>query len=782
MRCISAASLLLLLSAAVAAQAAEVKSLHDGKWSDAKTWAGGHLPAGGDTVVIAAGTRVVYDADSAAVLPAIRVAGVLSFARDRNTTLHVAVLRVGDGDADDAVTGVEDVHDHDHAHHHAAAAPDAAAPQPTLEVGTVTDPIPAPFTARIALHYIDGMDKDKAPAIICRPGARMDFAGAPMNRTWVKLGDDVKVGDATVKLAEPVTGWRVGDEVIVTASAPEETNDGKAHQTERLRITKIEGQTLTLDKPLAFAHYGHGDFRSEVANLSRTVVVESAAPYDVPGHTMYHYDAAGSISYARFDHLGKPGSLGRYPIHFHQVRDTMRGSSVVGAAIVDSFNRWVTIHGTDYMVIRDCVGYRSRGHGFFLEDGSESYNVFDRNLGVGAANAPQLPHQALPFDPNDGAAFWWANGRNTFVRNVACENDHYGYRYDSHKSSDFDAMMDVRTAGGSTSKIDIRTIPIFRFQNNETHSEGLYGFAFAGTAGVGPDTSHPHTLRDLSAWQVHYALRSELPTMWVENVVMDHDVYGVYRPWFDHHVYRNISMNAITAEPFNRGMDDDSYQHGPITVDGLTFSGMRGGNEMPLIQISDDGAAKGIESHFRNVQVGERGDDRFWPLVNLGGGTRDDPKTPNGVPVYLHDWYGPGRTARIVSTKAKDQLADGRTYKKEPPLTGDSSVVTEVSGVEFPQLLKPIDDQPPATAILWPSANAAVKAGDLVILGTTTDDTATKRVTVNGVAAEDIGYNFHQWRVTLKNVKPSKLAIEALAEDAAGNVERTPHKIVVEVK
>ena len=58
------------------------------------------------------------------------------------------------------------------------------------------------------------------------------------------------------------------------------------------------------------------------------------------------------------------------------------------------------------------------------------YNVLDRNLAVQAKRGKRLPKQVLSFDPNDGAGFWWANGRNTFVRNVACENDQYGFRFE----------------------------------------------------------------------------------------------------------------------------------------------------------------------------------------------------------------------------------------------------------------------------------------------------------------------------------------------------------------
>ena len=142
-----------------------------------------------------------------------------------------------------------------------------------------------------------------------------------------------------------------------------------------------------------------------MANLSRNVIVESADPTGVRGHTMYHRGSSGSISYAEFRHLGKEGVLGKYSLHFHKVGDSMRGSSVVGASIWDSGNRWITIHGTNYLVVRDCVGYRSVGHGFYLEDGSEAYNILDRNLAVQAYAGKPLPGQFLPFDRNDGAGF-----------------------------------------------------------------------------------------------------------------------------------------------------------------------------------------------------------------------------------------------------------------------------------------------------------------------------------------------------------------------------------------
>ena len=69
----------------------------------------------------------------------------------------------------------------------------------------------------------------------------------------------------------------------------------------------------------------------------------------VRGHTMFHVDSKGAISYAEFRHLGKPGVLGRYSLHFHLAGDSMRGASVIGASTRDSGNRWITVHGTNYL-------------------------------------------------------------------------------------------------------------------------------------------------------------------------------------------------------------------------------------------------------------------------------------------------------------------------------------------------------------------------------------------------------------------------------------------------
>jgi hypothetical protein len=738
-----------------------IRSARSGPWSAEGTWEGGKVPGASARVQVRGGHTVEYDVESGPPIRSVHVAGALTFAREKDTRLEVGLIKIQPGgDASEDGFDCE------------AHLPDAppGGPRPALEVGTPGRPIAADRTALIRLVDFEGVDEDSWPAIVCC-GGRMDFHGAPLDRTWVKLGEAAGKGDATVTLAEPVRGWRVGDRVIVTGTrtlrAGEYRRDGA--ETEERIVRAIEGTRLTLDGPLEYEHSADGDYRGEVANLSRNVVVESADPGRARGHTMYHRGSAGSIGYAEFRHLGKEGTLGRYSLHFHRAGDTMRGSSVVGASIWDSGNRWITIHGTNYLVVRDCVGYGSVGHGFFLEDGTEVYNVLDRNLAVQARAGKPLKGQVLPFDKNDGAGFWWANSLNTFTRNVACENERYGYRFDATETGRLDLTLRVLRPDGSRREVDIRTLPFVRFEGNECHSDGLYGFNLGeGVDRVGPDERHPFVVRGMKIWGTQYAFRGQSPCVLLEGMRIFRCRYGIYHSNFDRHVYRDLAIVETPDEPFSSSHADNSVQHGVLTVDGLVFEDIRKGNAM-LIPITHYNAGGSAASHFRNVRrVG--GDGR--PLADLYGGKWLLPPTPKGVPIYFHDYFGPGRHAKVASARAADLLADGHAYGEVPSLTGEESRAAEVRDVAFPELLDPVDDRPPATVITLVSRLAT---GRLLVRGTTSDDGPVKRVLVNGREASATAGNFAEWEVVLDGPGPGEAEITAHAEDAAGNVEKLTH-------
>jgi len=535
------------LASRVQADAPFIQSARSGPWSSPSTWVGNRVPGGGSKVSINAKHTVVYDRESEDAIRMIHVTGVLTFSRERNTRLDVGLLKIGGDTTEDGFNMS--------AHAHSDV-------RPTVEVGSANDPIPAGRTALIRLAYIDGHDKESFPSIVCC-GGKFDLHGAPLSRTWLKLGAQVKKGDTEITLEEPVTGWKAGDRVIVTATT-RQNKVGKTYkpsvrdntQTEERIIQAVNGDKITLNEPLAFNHFCKGDYRGEVANLSRNVVVESADPSVARGHTMYHHGSAGSISYAELRHLGKNGVLGRYSLHYHLVRNSMRGSSVIGASIWNSGNRWITVHGTDYMVIRDCVGYNSVGHGFFLEDGTEVFNVFDRNLAVQATGTKPLPEQVLPFDHNDGAGFWWGNSRNTFTRNVACECDEYGFRGDIQKTAKFSPELSVPGPDGVRKRVDVRTLSFVRFEDNESHTQRRHAFNLqgldsqlkGGCDGVGPDAKHPYVIKNMRVWDAHWAFHTLSPSVMVDQFDVYHAEYGTWNQNYDHHSYRGMKLSDVTID------------------------------------------------------------------------------------------------------------------------------------------------------------------------------------------------------------------------------------------
>jgi hypothetical protein len=501
---------------------------------------------------VRAGHVVVFDIETKGPIRSIHVAGTLRFDPERDTRLEVGLIKFQSGDdagesgfdCEDHVTGVR-----------------SESERAVLEVGTALQPIAKGRKALIRLAPVKGLDPENCPAIVCC-GGRMDFHGAALSRSWVKLGATARKGTAEVELAEAADGWRVGDRVIVTATHKQKVPDqGKVPinrikpETEERIVRSIEGRKLRLDSPLAFNHSANEGQRGEVANLSRNVIVESAEPATSRGHTMYHRYSSGSISYAEFRHLGKTGRLGKYSLHFHRVGDTMRGSSVVGASIWDSGNRWLTIHGTNSLVVRDCVGFRSVGHGFFLEDGTEVENILDGNLAVQALEGSPLAGQVFSFDRNEGAGFWWVNSFNAFVRNVAVECDQYGFRYEAPLAKDFEGTLTVRGPDDARRTVDVRTLPFLRFEDNEAHGQRRYGFNLGGGPGIGdvggvgdagPDKGHPFVIRGLRVWESHWAFSPAAPSVILDNVEISRCDFGLWRPHYERHSYRDVKIHQTT--------------------------------------------------------------------------------------------------------------------------------------------------------------------------------------------------------------------------------------------
>ncbi|HKB38741.1 MAG TPA: hypothetical protein VKD72_20025, partial [Gemmataceae bacterium] len=433
----------------------------------------------------------------------------------------------------------------------------------------------------------------------------------------------------------------------------------------------------------------------------------------------------------------------------------------------------------------DTVGYRSLGHGFFLEDGTEVHNVLDHNLAVGARKTRPLPGQALKFDSNRGAGYWWANSLNTFTRNVAADNDEYGFWYESLAP----LVLPIRQPDGSRKKVDIRTLPFVRFDDNEIHSNYSFGgmeLSIDGTAddSVGPDTKHPFVIRNRLIWNTHYGMNYKIPSLLMEGVRLHNVLYGIRGiENGNNHAYRNITIRGnrggvdLFGVSTNRGLGKRTVR---LTVDGLTYEGVRGTiHDAPLIMVHDERSAPGNFAHFRNVKHSDRVQDSPRALAWVGRYERVDQKRSpkftdarglHVMPLYFHDFYGPGRHARVVAPYSKDYVADSSKYRNEDPVTArdgwhefyTGSRVTEVRDIEFPKVLDPVDDLSPPTVITHINK---VGGGKVVVRGSTADNGTVKRVLVNGKEARALASNFAEWEITLD----SATRLEAQAEVRTDN-------------
>jgi hypothetical protein len=142
-----------------------IKSVRNGDWSSPKTWEPPRVPKTGDRVLVSRLTRVRYDVANKNVIRMVQVVGVLDFARDRNTELNVAILKVQNSDKCSESGFACDFRGVNRQGEPGTLFPSE---RPQLLVGTPESPIPAKHTAKIRLHYIPGMDKSNTPDTFIR--------------------------------------------------------------------------------------------------------------------------------------------------------------------------------------------------------------------------------------------------------------------------------------------------------------------------------------------------------------------------------------------------------------------------------------------------------------------------------------------------------------------------------------------------------------------------------------------------------------------------------------
>jgi cell migration-inducing and hyaluronan-binding protein len=391
------------------------------RWSDPATWPDKKVPAKDAVVTIAKDMNVILDV-SPPPLHGIELNGTLSFADNKDLELTTEWIMV----------------------HGALEIGTEAKPHTRKATITLTDNVKGEDMSGV------GGTSDRSDRGIMMMGGTLSLHGNRTN-SWTKLSKTADAGSNSIDVLN-AAGWRVGD-LIVLAST-----DFDPHQAERRTIAAIRGNTITLDKKLDYMHFGKITFdvdeRGEVGMLSRNILIQASSDADTTffgGHIMAMGASKMFVEGVELNRMGQNLTLARYPIHWHLIGDA-KGQYIRNAAIHDTYNRCVTVHGTNNLQVENNVTYNTVGHCFFLEDGIETGNQYVRNLAIQTkchTSKPCDPTNLAPFGsssdglnfkttgqdskdvliPSDNtvSSFWITNPENTYRDNVAAGSDATGF-------------------------------------------------------------------------------------------------------------------------------------------------------------------------------------------------------------------------------------------------------------------------------------------------------------------------------------------------------------------
>ena len=119
---------------------------------------------------------------------------------------------------------------------------------------------------------------------------------------------------------------------------------------------------------LQYMHFGEITFgvdeRGEVGVLTRNIKIqasEDAAESYFGGHIMAMVTSKMYVDGVELNRMGQHMELARYPIHWHLVGEAGKGQYIKNASIHDTYNRCVTVHGTNNDTRREQRDLQHRG-------------------------------------------------------------------------------------------------------------------------------------------------------------------------------------------------------------------------------------------------------------------------------------------------------------------------------------------------------------------------------------------------------------------------------------
>lgn len=344
-------------------------AVQSGSWSLGSTWVGGQVPTETSKVLIPEDVTVTITGDHAEALW-VRVDGELAYSTTTDTALEVDTIIVTND-------------------------------------GTYTQEVPSPYTSTVTFRDSGEIDTE-----VYDPKA---FSRGLISHGAIHINGKDKTpfvevsslaANATTAVVGSVTGWQVGDTVLIVGMA--------YGQDEVRQISSLSGGVVTFSSALTYAHQqltstDETSFVQNpiVANLTRNVVFTSESMIDSRrGHVMLMHNLDIEVRDAAFEHLGRTSKeqpvtdpdgegnglenpRGRYPLHFHRTHGSFHEDepAIANGNVIRDTSGWGLVNHSSFVVAENNVSYDVHGAHYVGELGDE-IGAFRNNLAVGSTGSP----------------------------------------------------------------------------------------------------------------------------------------------------------------------------------------------------------------------------------------------------------------------------------------------------------------------------------------------------------------------------------------------------------
>lgn len=630
-------------------------AVQNGDWFDPATWENGQIPGDGAAVNIPQGVSITYAGENDASIFTIGVAGELRFGSSIDSKLVVDTLVV--------------------------------TPSGRLEIGTAESPVSGDVTVDIVIANNGQIDTSWDPQLLSRGIISLgdvEIHGSEVD-AHLKVIADPMAGDTVLNLEEVPHGWKVGDTIEIAgthnqlySTHPQNgPNDFQGDTNEARKIISIDGNKVTLDRPLDYDHDSpREDLKTSVANFTRSITIRSEDGVNSEVHERGHVMFMGSdnvdVRFAAFDDLGRTDKSfrsvsalsqendfdtnvqGRYGLHLHQLGVEEYDEPIVieGIAISGSPG-WGLSQHSSYANLHNNAVRDAWGASFVSEAGDE-IGTWSDNISLGNVGFPTIERLHSEVNANDlartGSGFWLQSRSVDVVENVAVgARTGFVWIVQGETAKLKTELTDHPDAFSKYNDETVRghELPISLALNNEVFGSER---ALTATKGLGKQFHDIRTVIDgLTAWEVRDGIKA---------------VYTA------HYVWKNIDLIATTS--------DDPWRK---PNDGILFSN----NAFDMVVV--DAKIQGFKNSysftdfFSPTLSQDQADKEFFVV---GGQILD----ANGAPIETpDDWFEQDDyQLRTTLVALEDVNIRTPTVEITHPRIGEHNWKVEITGTRFDSL------------------------------------------------------------------------------------------------